>query len=446
MRKSTLLVPFLIITFAGYVISTADAAGSAVSILGATFPSSVPYDKDIVGSINIQNSSTRVRDVLVHYFYVGSAPGDWYHTKAELLSTQAGYSTYKFSMPGGGVPHFKYGMKVAFYAEVLDESNNRILSCRESDRWNRQILDDKWVVDVTDPYPPKILRVLIAPEPATQDQDITVMALITEDGSGIASVKLQYLVDGGSPVTIPMIRKASNLDFYEATIPRQPPRATVWYQVEAIDNAGNLARPSIGWATFTVIWTPSGPPFAQMLQLSRYAVSILGMFPWVVALGLVPILYILKKGTAFSKGLHAVARSGPVFVIAITFLVAFMLLATGSALSAIVLILSVVELHFLLSHPKATFLIRHLPRGAQRFIGSARALVAHTPGSVFILGAYLGAVALGALGIGQVLGISKGAIDISSSNILATYVLGLATLGVLINFSSGRRGIRIRKD
>jgi len=397
----------------------ADGSG-AVSILGATYPASVAYDKEIVGSISISNSSMGVRDVLVHYAYLGSAAHDWYRTKADLLDTRAGYSTYAFRLPGEGAPHFRYGWKVVFCAEVFDDSGDRTLSCRGSDRWDAAVLDDKWSVDVTDPYPPKILRISVSPQPPTNDQDITVAVEAIDEGSGIGAVRLRYLVDGGPQMVLPMVKRAPNLDIYEATIPKQSPRATVWYQIEVTDGAGNLATPG-SWASLTVAWSPSSPPFAQLLVLSRYALAVVSAFPWLTILVVAPVLLIIKKRAAVLEALRATTRMATQFVLGVALLTALLLVSVGSALAAAVLVISVVEFHLLLRNPRARLFTRVFPR---RLVESTRGLVASSPGGVFILGAYLGAIPLAA---------SRGVVD---SNLLATYMLALASMGVLINLSS----------
>ncbi|MHA2428302.1 MAG: PKD domain-containing protein, partial [Candidatus Hermodarchaeia archaeon] len=89
-----------------------------------------------------------------------------------------------------------------------------------------------------DRKPPTIRSVLRVPENPNYDENVTIIAQVTDEESGVEVVILSYQVNSASWINVTM-----NLDdgLYIAEIPPQPYITTVSYRVYAYDEADNLA-------------------------------------------------------------------------------------------------------------------------------------------------------------------------------------------------------------
>jgi hypothetical protein len=123
-------------------------------------------------------------------------------------------------------------------------------------------------LDVT---PPKILE--IAQEPQRDNvgyfQNVTVIANITDDVTGVNEVILSYTVNAESPWFNVTMNYNSTLTFYEAVIPGHPLNKTIRYIVIAYDYAGNCKVDDYGgqYYVYTVI-----PEFPSAIILSLFVV------------------------------------------------------------------------------------------------------------------------------------------------------------------------------
>ena len=78
--------------------------------------------------------------------------------------------------------------------------------------------------------PANISKVEFTPSAVTTDDDVTVVATVT-DLQGVTSVKLQYKVNGGSQTEVNMTKGSG--DTYSGVIPKQADKAVVTFVVVA---------------------------------------------------------------------------------------------------------------------------------------------------------------------------------------------------------------------
>lgn len=90
----------------------------------------------------------------------------------------------------------------------------------------------------TDLQPPVITHTPLNDTPDTLNNYV-ISANITDAGSGVNpdSVRLHYLIEGGSWIEVPMT--VTSPDVYEGSIPAQSYHTDIWYYIRAVDNAGN---------------------------------------------------------------------------------------------------------------------------------------------------------------------------------------------------------------
>lgn len=89
-----------------------------------------------------------------------------------------------------------------------------------------------------DSTPPVIQRVFRCPDVPEYDDNVLVMAYVTDSESGVANVTLSYSVNSGESVNLTM----NEIDgLFEAVISPEPYNTSVVYFVYAWDNAGNVA-------------------------------------------------------------------------------------------------------------------------------------------------------------------------------------------------------------
>jgi hypothetical protein len=101
-------------------------------------------------------------------------------------------------------------------------------------------------VDIT---PPNITSVVQVPETPSYDENVTVIAEVEDEESGVEQVILNYSINEKDWTNINMSRLGG--DLYEGEISAHPFNTTVYYKVHAYDEAGNLAVSDI--YNYTVI-------------------------------------------------------------------------------------------------------------------------------------------------------------------------------------------------
>lgn len=110
-----------------------------------------------------------------------------------------------------------------------------------------------------DRKPPTIVSVLRVPETPNYDENVTIIAQVIDNESGVESVILSYQVNSASWINITM-----NLDdgLYVAEVPPQPYNTTVSYKVYAYDKADNLAISE----TYSHLVIDSYPPIISHVE------------------------------------------------------------------------------------------------------------------------------------------------------------------------------------
>jgi len=107
-------------------------------------------------------------------------------------------------------------------------------------------------------------------------ESVTISASITDDGSGVNSVVLEYSTDGSTWTTVPMTQISGTL--YQGSIPGQDVLTTVHYQVQATDELGNTSASSS--ATYSVgiptLWLIAGGGGLLLLALLLLMRSLMG--------------------------------------------------------------------------------------------------------------------------------------------------------------------------
>lgn len=101
--------------------------------------------------------------------------------------------------------------------------------------------DGKWDIStVLEKEPPKIKKIALTPEAPGWGDEVTVSALITDEGSGIRKIVLCYSTDGGKSWAQEEMRLVED-GKYEGRVPGQMVGVEVVYYIKALDNSGNTA-------------------------------------------------------------------------------------------------------------------------------------------------------------------------------------------------------------
>ncbi|MFX0079562.1 MAG: hypothetical protein ACFE8O_10030, partial [Candidatus Hermodarchaeota archaeon] len=174
-----------------------------------------------------------IQSVLAHY-RVDS--GSWQQAS---MSHQSG-DTYSGTIPGQNHNAF-----VEYYVTATDDWGLTTTALDNGDYWN---------YTVTDQTAPSIDSVIQTPSPVGYTDTVNVTAEITEEGSGLQSIKLFYRFDSGAWENTTMV--TTGFAGYYATISQQPYATFVEYYVNATDNMDLFG--SSGTYSYTV--TDTIPP------------------------------------------------------------------------------------------------------------------------------------------------------------------------------------------
>ena len=254
LSKCTRLSLFLILLLAAasfFTIGSVQAYPTSLKIV-AVYPSSLstPYDKPVTVDIFVEHNSTTILQVTIYYasfIDMTMQRGGWRIAQAQLVSynTPPGYSLFTVYLPSTLYHEtLPYLTKIVFYVEARDSLGNIALSCREADRWDFTVQEDKHSILLEDPYPPAINQssIKIVPEEPTSIDEVAIIAMISDDvklgGSGIGEATIHYSTANGRDwKSTPMnpFKEA----IWEGTIPAQPKDTRVIYYIKAIDLAGN---------------------------------------------------------------------------------------------------------------------------------------------------------------------------------------------------------------
>jgi len=280
-----LLVASFVFVQNGAIASAEDGHLKIISIIS---DSETPYDVPLTVDIVVAHNSSRIPVVAVYYAVFLNRTvqsGGWRFVGADLSYRVTGYNASVFT---ARIPSpvyneaLPYNTKIVFYVEAVD-GGNLVLSCREEDRWNANIQDDKLVFVLTDPYPPEILGTELLPLKPRSDEEVIVMANITDGrlGSGVDKVNLFYSSDKGRSWSSTRMEFVEGVR-YEGTLPKYAKATEVLFYVKAWDRIGNSGKGN--QTRYTV-----QPSLAEE-QLSEQILLISFLVP-AVAFGVVAVKY-----------------------------------------------------------------------------------------------------------------------------------------------------------
>jgi len=240
-----LLVASFVFVQNGAIASAEDGHLKIISIIS---DSETPYDVPLTVDIVVAHNSSRIPVVAVYYAVFLNRTvqsGGWRFVGADLSYRVTGYNASVFT---ARIPSpvyneaLPYNTKIVFYVEAVD-GENLVLSCREEDRWNANIQDDKLAFMLTDPYPPEILSAKFLPLKPRSDEEVTVMANVTDGklGVGIEKVDLFYSADKGRSWSNVRMEFIEGI-LYEGTLHKYAKDTEVLFYVKAWDRIGNSAK------------------------------------------------------------------------------------------------------------------------------------------------------------------------------------------------------------
>jgi len=280
-----LLVASFVLVVNSAVTSAEDGTLKIVSIIS---DSETPYDVPLTVDIVVAHNSSRIPVVAVYYAVFLNRTvqsGGWRFVGADLSYRVADYNVSVFT---AYIPSPVYNealpcdTKIVFYVEVVDGSN-LVLSCREEDRWNANIQDDKLAFVLTDPYPPEILGTEFLPLKPRSDEEVTVMANVTDgrQGSGVDKVDLFYSSDRGSSWSSVRMEFIEGI-LYEGTLPKYAKDTDILFYVKAWDRIGNSGKGN--QTRYTVQPSLAEEQLSEQILLTAFLVPV-------VVFGVVAIKY-----------------------------------------------------------------------------------------------------------------------------------------------------------
>ncbi|NVM54113.1 MAG: hypothetical protein HWN66_10470 [Candidatus Helarchaeota archaeon] len=176
-------------------------------------PAKPEYDEDVQVTIyNASDAITGIKNITLYY----SVDGGMNWTSISITANRSGI-----------IPKFNYQTEVLYYIELFDRGTNSTPSNkRTSENFNYIVNDTR--LPVLGP----IQRYPLYP---TQHMTVNIsIAYANDTGTGIATIFLNYSVDGGKDWHLKNITENK-----WGIIESQPPYSTVLYQIIVIDKAGN---------------------------------------------------------------------------------------------------------------------------------------------------------------------------------------------------------------
>ncbi len=215
-------------------------------------PDIVEYDVSPTIYVNVSEppEASGVKEVILHIVVEGK--------EQTITMSRAFGNTYNASIPAQ-----PYGAKVSYFVEARDNAGN----VAKSNTYSYEVADLK---------KPSVCCLEIR----VKDSTLMVNATAEDEGSGIAGVWLYYSTDNETWKKV----KMSYVEGKWVGVAELPAGATVYYYVEAVDGAGNVARTEI-----RTIKTPSKPPAVAPI----WTYVLIGV---VVAVGaILAFLYLRKR-------------------------------------------------------------------------------------------------------------------------------------------------------
>jgi len=123
-----------------------------------------------------------------------------------------------------------------------------------------------------DLFPPVIELVNITPGSPEPNEDINIVAYITDRGSGVNKTILWYSTNYESWIPIEMVK---NNGYWTAVIPGQPEGTDIEFYIEAFDNQGNIAKSSIYFLTVSATYSSSPNPSYESFNAALAVIMLL---------------------------------------------------------------------------------------------------------------------------------------------------------------------------
>jgi hypothetical protein len=198
-----------------YSFTVLDLTDPVIANIGQT-PASVNYTDSPVIDCDASDPGSGISTVRLYYRLDG---GTW----SVLLMVNTAGIQYEATIPAQ-----TWNTLVEYYVNATDNAGN----------WD---VDDNtgayYSYTVSDSVSPVISSFYPAPTSVEYSDTPTVGCDVTDPGSGIQNIVLNYSVDGGSWMTLAMSFVSGTL--YQVSLPAQTWGAQVTYYVNVTDNAGN---------------------------------------------------------------------------------------------------------------------------------------------------------------------------------------------------------------
>jgi hypothetical protein len=375
--------------------------------MSVIFPSQVAYDQVIPVKIVVSFAGNFTPSVLVYYWILSNSTSvgrGWRIIEANPVALVAAQNVaiYAATIPSvtfGDV--LGYGMNIVFFVSAaLGSVTNS--TAQGSDAWNPTVLQGKFLVQITDPYPPTIQSISQTPPQPTSADNVTVEATFPMTGRNapVTQAQLMYTVNGTEPsTTLNMTRPAAlnmtqpTASVFEATIPAQGTSSQVSYSVTGTDMAGYSVQS--GWYNYQV--SPSEAEIRQAQAAQTAQAQRLELAAVVVVVAIVVIVAAVlyrRKGETRSRVKALAARlqlnlnlytASVILSIAIVAWAGYSVLQFGHAWLALISLLVVVEVLGLADPELGTAFGLGSPRN-----GLSKALIEafHAPGAPLLVSAF----------------------------------------------------------
>ena len=251
------------------------AATPRLEIVSVIVPSEVPYDKPVPVRVTVMHAENATPSVSVYYWVMSESKeitSGWRIFAAKPVQAIREWdmtaTVYAADLPSqvfGDV--LSYGTKLVVWVEAVLQSIS-VSTVPERDKWDPYALQGKFVVDVTDPYPPAIDTITQEPKQPTSSDQVLVTVKLKKDplGARIAMADLEYSMNGALPgTTVAMLE--SNPGVFEGTIPAEASGTSVAYRISALDEAGN--RVVGDWIGYSVNPSEAEKQAAEQVKIQQ---------------------------------------------------------------------------------------------------------------------------------------------------------------------------------
>jgi hypothetical protein len=401
------------------------------------------------------NSGNSTPSVYLYYWISSnstSISSGWRITSARRVAVvrEQNVAVYSADLPSavfGDV--LSYGMTVVFWAEaVLGPTTNS--TAQGSDRWNPNVMQGKFLVQIVDPYPPTIKSVSLTPQQPTSSDDVTVQVNFAKShlGANMTQAQIEYSVN--KAVSGTTLKMTQSYGLFQATIPAQAAGSKVSYRIRGVDAAGNSVQSD--WASYVVNPDLQKTQQEQAAQ-TRFLEMVVGLVAAVVAVILAIVLYrqrtrarsrvksltttwVRSRVKSLTTTLPSTFNAFTISVIlsiAVVGWAAYSMIQFGHAWLALVSLVVVVEF-WGLADPKLGTLFG-LFRAPKSGLGAALYEAFRTPGAPLLVSAYtlvfVGTTAAFLLNLGWIID-RRGLLAIM--HFYVSYALILVGLAVLVRY------------